>query len=429
MIPLWLVLVAGAGEHDAPAPAAIEAGGAVVPDGEPLDVLVDPGDDLAAAVRALPAGSRLGLRAGEHRGPLRIDRPLEVWGEPGTVVTGRGRGTVVIIAADDVVVRDLRVTGGGRMPQEDDAGLVVGGDRFRVSRVTVDDVYLGIDVRLASDGVIEHCRVRGDETRPFGLRGDGIRLWEAHRNRVSGNHLVDVRDLVIWYADDNVVTGNVVTGSRYGTHLMHTRGNRIEGNRYDGDVVGVFTMYSSDVTLAGNVVTGALGAAGVGLGFKESDSIVVRGNRVVRNTTGVYLDTTPQRVGGSARFSDNLIAANEVGVRFHGPQAGASFDGNGFVANVASVAVDGGGDALGSTFRGNTWTEYAGYDLDDDGVGDLPFELRSASARLRDRRARLAYFTGTPAEALLDLFAAAFPMFAPKPLLVDERPALARRNP
>jgi nitrous oxidase accessory protein len=231
-----------------------------------------------------------------------------------------------------------------------------------------------------------------------------------------------VRDLVIWYSDRNLVAGNRVTGARYGTHLMHTAGNVIAGNLYAGDVVGIFTMYSSSVALVGNTVTGSLGAAGVGLGFKESDLVVVAGNRLVANTTGMYVDTTPHRRDGAAWIASNLVAANEVGFRFHGPQTGAVLEHNGFLGNVRAVAVDGGGDAAGSSFRSNAWSEYAGYDLDGDGSGDLPFVLRSATGALRDRRPDLAFFTGTPAAALLDVLATAFPMFAPKPLLTDPVP-------
>jgi len=419
-----LLAVALAGEMDAVAPASVDVVVAPVPQGPPQDVSAGAGVDVRSVIAGLPAGSRLELGPGTHVGPIIVDRPLEVYGAPGAVVTGNGFGTVLIVASDDVWVHDLHVTGGGHLPQQDDAGLVVAGDRFRIERVVVDESYLGIDVRQASDGSVRDCTVRGDATKSFGLRGDGIRLWEAHRNVVEGNRLEDVRDLVVWYSDDNVVRGNHVTGSRYGTHLMHTQGNDIVGNRYTDDVVGVFTMYSDDIRIAENTVTGAKGAAGVGLGFKESDDVVVENNVLVDNTTGLYLDTTPQRRESQGAFTGNLIGANEVGLRIHGPQHGVLFERNEFIGNVASVSVDGGGDATQTVFRGNTWSEYAGYDLDHDGTGDLPFELRAAASRLRDSRAELAWFTATPTSSLLDLFAAAFPMFAPRPLLRDDTPAM-----
>jgi nitrous oxidase accessory protein len=165
----------------------------------------------------------------------------------------------------------------------------------------------------------------------------------------------------------------------------------------------------------------------MGLGFKESERVVVTGNHLADDTTGIYLDNTPQKIGGTAEFSGNVVAGNDVGIRFHGPQHGARFSANTLDANGLSVTVDGNSDALGSTWDGNSWSDYAGYDLDGDGYGDLPFELTSLTGELRQRRPELAFFQGTPAAALLDLFAAAFPMFAPRPILHDPRPTLVSR--
>ncbi len=414
---MWCLtaIVALAGEHDLQAPPSVTAEGAAIPEGPPLE-LVQP--VIARATR----GSTLRLRAGRYPGPLVIDRPMTVVGEPGAVLDGGGRGSVLLVAAPDVTVRDLAVTGGGHLPQGDDAGVVVGGDRVVLERLRVDEVYLGIDLRMASDGVVRDCTVTGDPSAAFGLRGDGIRLWESDANLVTGNTLDHVRDLVVWYSDGNTIVGNTVRGSRYGTHLMHTAGNRIEDNRFEEDVVGVFVMYSERITIRGNTVTGAHGEAGVGMGFKESDTVTVEDNVLADNTTGLYVDSTPRIRDGISTFADNLLAANDIGVRFHGPSHGARFVGNAFVANRVPASSDDRGRQSSASFEGNHWSGYEGYDLDDDGSGDLPYEVRAASGRLLERVPELTYLTGSPALALVDLFVAAFPMFAPEPVLTDAHP-------
>lgn len=397
-----------------------------LPGGPPREARVEAGGDLSAALAALPAGSSVRLGAGVHAGPVVVDRPLSLVGEPGAVVQGPGRGTVLSIVAPDVRVADLRVTGGGANPTAGDAGILVAGDRAVLERVRVDRALIGIDLRQVQGATVRDCHVAGRTDLPLGQRGDGIRLWESRDNLVQGNRLEDVRDLVVWYSDGNRFVGNEVTRARYGTHFMHADDNVVSGSVFRDDVVGVFVMYSRGVELDGNLVTGGKGAAGVGLGFKESEGVIARGNRLVGNTTGIYLDTTPQQVGGLARFEGNLVAYNDVGLRIHGSQVGAQFVGNSFHENLAQVAVDGRGNALGSRFTGNAWSDYAGYDLDRDGYGDLPHELRRLSDTLRDRRPAIAFFAGTPAAGLLDLLGAAFPMFGPAPLARDERPAMRR---
>lgn len=412
-------------DHRAPvvAPVAVEA--APIPAGPPRTITVHAGEPLAPAIAGLPSGSTLILGAGRHAGPMYIDRTLTVRGEAGAVLTGAGVGSVLLVAAPDTVVRDLRVTGGGHLSNDDDSGVVVAADRVLLERVTVDDVYLGIDFRQASYGVVRDCSISGDPTQPFGRRGDAIRLWESNHNRVEHNTIRDTRDLVVWYATANTIIDNVVTGSRYGTHLMHSDENIVEGNRFLDDVVGVFVMYSTSITLRGNHVIGSLGPAGVGFGFKESDGVIVEDNVLVRNTTGLFLDTTPHNLTGLARFAQNLIAANEVGIRFHGPQYGGDIVENVFVANRMIAAADGNVDAGKYRVENNQWSDYAGYDLDGDGRGDLPFEARSLSASITERAPILTFFSSTPAMALLDLFAEAFPMFRPAAVLTDAAPSMS----
>lgn len=387
-------------------------------------ILVHAGDDVQAVVATAAAGETVHLGAGRHRGPLLVDRSLTIEGEPGTILEGPGRGTVLTIDADDVTVRGLRVRGSGRDATLGDAGVLVTADRAVVENVVMEDVLIGLDVRQSNDGLFRNCEVRGDDSMPLGQRGDGIRIWESKRNRVQHNQLDSVRDVIVWYATENWIVDNVVRNSRYGTHLMHADDNVVAANVYEQDVVGVFVMYSHDIDLWGNRVTGAHGAAGMGLGFKESDAIRAFGNHLYGNTVGVYLDATPQRIGGSALFTGNTLAYNHTGLRVHGSQTGATLVGNAMHENATQASVDGRSNASGSYFLANQWSDYAGYDLDRDGYGDLAYTPQTLSGGLTERRPAVGFFTGTPAAALLDLLAAAFPMFAPRPLLTDARPRL-----
>jgi len=88
------------------------------------------------------------LSAGVHQGPLVIDRREVLQGEPGAVVRGG-----IVVAHDDVQVRDVTVVGG-------ENGITVDGVRGTViDGVTVQGAKLdGIHVRLAGV-VIRDCTV------------------------------------------------------------------------------------------------------------------------------------------------------------------------------------------------------------------------------------------------------------------------------
>ena len=86
----------------------------------------------------------------------------------------------------------------------------------------------------------------------------------------------------------------------------------------------------------------------------------------------------------------------------------------------------GGGDALGSHWEGNDFDDYAGFDFNGDGEGDVPYELYSLSGDLQNRFPDLAFFRGTVALSLVDAVTHILPLFKPRPLLIDKRPALRR---
>lgn len=424
----WACVVGWAWAQAMEAPPSVElpqVPAATVPLGPPLEVTAAPGDDLAAVVGRLPAGSRLRLAPGHHAGPLVVDRPLSVEGE-GAVLTGPGRGTVLAVLADDSRVSGIEVRGGGRDAHQGDAGVLVAADRAYLSHLDIHDVYIGIDLRQADDAVVEHTRVTGPAEGPMGARGDGIRLWESNRNTLRHNVVERVRDVVVWYSQDNLFYDNRIAAGRYGIHFMHADHNRVVGNVLDDNVVGVFAMYSTGLHLVDNLLARANGAAGMGFGCKESNAVEVRHNRFVANTTGVYLDGCPHRLDGATVVTDNLLAYNHAGLRFHQVNAGVEFARNEVYENGSPVVVDGGGNAESATFAHNRWSEYEGYDLDGNGIGDLPYAPALASRGLVQRRPVATFFAGTPAAMLLDFLGTAFPMLAPRPLLTDPSPRLGR---
>jgi nitrous oxidase accessory protein len=212
---------------------------------------------------------------------------------------------------------------------------------------------------------------------------------------------------------------------------MYSHDNVIEGNRYVDDVVGIFAMYSRNLAVRRNVIARSAGAAGVGLGLKESGGLRVEGNWFVANTTGVYLDTSPLDPADGNVFRDNVFRFSDAAVVFHGVARGNDFAANSFRDNGTAVRVEGRGDALAARWEGNHYDDYAGYDLDGDGVGDLPYELRSLTSTLESRRPALAFFRGTAAMALVELVGRALPLFQPTTLMVDPAPRMRapRRAP
>jgi nitrous oxidase accessory protein len=112
-------------------------------------------------------------------------------------------------------------------------------------------------------------------------------------------------------------------------------------------------------------------------------------------------------------------------VLFHSSPHESVFAGNSFRDNFQQVRVDGGGDASDVVWRGNDFDDYAGYDLDGDGLGDVPYELSSLSNRLTSTYPSLAFLHGTPSLALVEAVSFILPLFQARTLLVDPAPRMA----
>lgn len=397
---------------------------AVPPQPLPAGTLVPAGSDLQGAIDAAAPGATLLLGPGRHQGPIRIRKSLHLWGPAAAEVVGSD-GSTVRVEADGASLHGFTVRGSGQRFDLMDGGVWLQGKELVAERLTVRDSLFGILVERCERAAVRGCTVVGTGLPAMGLRGDGIRLWETNDSEVTDNTVTDSRDLVVWYSSRNQLLRNRVSRSRYGTHFMYSHENRLEDSRYQDCEVGVFVMYSRDITLRRNLLARASGSAGIGLGLKEAGNVVVEDNWFLANTTGIYADASPLDPAHHNRFVRNVVRYSEAAVKLHSTVKRSQFADNDFRDNGAVVAVGGLGDALGCEFVGNHYDTYRGYDLDGDGRGDVPFEFRRLSTQLEGRFPELALLHGAPAMGLVDMVGEVLPLFTPKTLLRDAAPRMA----
>lgn len=383
------------------------------------------GAALQAAVDATAAGTALCLGPGRYLGPVTIDHRIELWGPPTAVIASNGVGTTVRLIAAGARLAGVTIDGSGGRYDQNDSAVGVTADDVTVEGVTVMRAVHGLGVDKAHRVRLLGNHVIGSRDPAIGLRGDSIRLWETDDAEVADNVIEDGRDLVVWYSRRAHVHGNRVSRARYGTHFMYSHDARVEGNRYLDVTVGVFIMYSHGMELRGNVIANAAGAAGIAIGFKDAGDAKVVDNLLVHDEVGIYLDGTPQRPDQRVEIAGNAVRLCRSAIVFHASTHHLQVRGNDFGGDEVIVRVDGGGDALDDTWDGNYFDAYTGYDLDDDGTGDVPFELRSYTGVMVAERPELGFFTGAPALALTEAAAHLDPLYRPQALLVDPHPAMA----
>jgi len=89
-------------------------------------------------------------------------------------------------------------------------------------------------------------------------------------------------------------------------------------------------------------------------------------NEFTENTTAVFIDGTSRINYVGNVFNKNGWAIKVSGGCYANRITGNDFTGNSFDVSYNSKMND-------NTFDGNYWGDYTGYDLDKDGVGDVPY--------------------------------------------------------
>ena len=379
-------------------------------------------ETLQERIDAAPDGAEITLIPGEvYMGPVVVRHPVVIDGQGSAVIDGGGKGTVLTLETDGATVKNVTLRNSGRLHNEVNAGLRIKG-AFNVVRDTrIENSLFGIDLTQANNNVLRRNYISSKHV-PLEIRGDSVRIWYSNDNLFEQNHVENARDFVVWYSSGNIIRDNRIQHGRYGIHFMYAHENLVENNEISDCVVGIFLMYANDITVRGNQILRSWGAAGMGVGFKETSGAVVEDNKILGNAVGIYLDPSPWDPDSPNAFHRNQIAYNGIGVQFHTEWTGNDFRDNNFISNFTQISVRGRGTALKEGWNGNYWEDYAGFDRDGDGIGDAPYEIYNYADVLWMDLPPAAFFRGGLALAALDFVERLAPFTEPQLLVREARP-------
>jgi nitrous oxidase accessory protein len=399
---------------------------AIVP---PAAQVPAPSGLLQGRIDASVRGGTLVVPPGIYAGPILIRGPLSVIAEPGAVIDGGGAGSVVTIAGDDVVFRGFTVRNSGREVTQEAAGISVTGNRHRIEANHVHDVYFGIHIGAGRGAIVQDNTIAPGTTH--GARpGHGISVWNMDDTQIRGNRISKARDgIYLSFTNRMVVTGNVVTESRYGLHSMYSQDARFEDNDAKGNLLGAALMMSDRLVLRRNRIREHReGPAAYGLLLKDIGDLIAEDNDILANRVGIYAEGVPASPAKEAIFRGNVIAGNEVGLALQS-NAALTMTGNRIAENLTDVRPLGRQLSTGMRWtregRGNSWGQYRGFDADRDGIGDVPHALQDAMDALIRRNSLVQAFLYTPAHLALESAARMFPLYRQAPVLIDDRPLMA----
>ncbi len=387
-----------------------------------------PASGIQALIDAAEIGEEIVVPAGTYEGPIVVDKQVSLRGEEWPVLDGDGEGTVVEVTAPGVRIEGFVIRASGSTLDHEDSGVKALAPGVEIVGNRLEDVLFGVYLDGADDSVVTDNEISAKDLM-IARRGDLLHVFESSGTVVERNSILGGRDAVIWFSDDTVVRDNVFRQGRYGLHYMYSDRGVLEGNRFEENSVGAFLMFSHHLEVRGNVIAASDGPSGYGVGFKDCDGAVLEENRVVGNRVGVFVDTSPFSLDEFIYYRRNVFAFNDVGVIFQPSIQRNVFSGNAFIDNRQQVAVRGGGFVPESNVWtengvGNYWGDYAGFDADGDGIGDMPYRAEDLFGDVTDRHPDLSFFSDTPAARVLDMAAKAFPVLRPEPRAIDDAPLI-----
>ena len=186
---------------------------------------------LQERVDAAAPNETVHVEAGVHLGAIVINKPLTLAGEPNAEIRGNGTGKVITIAADDVTVTGLRITGSGLDLMQDDAAIFVTGNRATIEKNFIVESLHGVYLKKVSGARIVENRIEGKTTiaastepieKSLGQSAENCDTTLVSNRRGNGIHQ--------WSCEGNLIRGNDISETRDGIYFSFTNNSQVENN-------------------------------------------------------------------------------------------------------------------------------------------------------------------------------------------------------
>lgn len=347
-----------------------------------------------------------------------ITKPLTIIGDKNAVIDGEDKGEIITIEADDVTIDGLIIVNVGTSYTTDFAAVrVVKSENFLLQNLKLEKLFFGIYLEKAKNGKVLNNTITGDAVEEFNS-GNGIQLWYCRGVEVSGNHVEHVRDgIYLEFSDDINIHKNFSKNNvRYGLHFMFSNHDIYRNNLFENNGAGVAVMFSKFIEMKGNIFRENWGTASFGLLLKEINDAEIIGNIFEENTIGINIE-------GSNRvtYKDNDFRNNGWAVKVRGACYTNIFTRNNFLYNSFDISYN--SKLNDNDFTGNFWSNYTGYDLDKDGIGDVPYRPVKLFSYIVNRTPETIVLLRSLFTEILDFSEKVSPVFTPDNLK-DEKPRM-----
>ena len=349
---------------------------------------------------------------------IKIDKGITIIGEDLPTIDGEKKGEIITIGADNVTLDGFKIINVGVSYTTDYASVrLVNSSDFIIQNLVLENLFFGIYLQKSNNGKVLNNTVRGEAVTEFNS-GNAIHLWYCKNVEIAGNDVQRVRDgIYLEFSDNITITNNFSKGNvRYGLHFMFSNNNYVMDNVFETNGAGIALMFSKFMDVENNVIRQNWGTAAYGILLKEVNDATIKNNVFIENTVGITVEGCNR-----LEYSNNDFTSNGYAIRVKGACYENKFIDNNFLYNSFDISYN--GRINSNKFDNNYWSNYTGYDLDKDGIGDVPYRPVKLFSYIVNRTPETIILLRSLFIDIIDFSEKVSPVFTPDDLM-DENPRM-----
>ncbi len=350
---------------------------------------------------------------------LNINKPLTLIGTDYPVIDGTySNSNILTVTSSNVIISGFIIKNVGVSAVNDNAGIKVTNSNYcKIENNRLFNTFFGIYLAKS-----KNCYILGNEVKGNGnvesQSGNGIHLWQCSTIVIQKNRVVNNRDGIYFeFVSNSSIQYNYSSkNKRYGLHFMFSDNCDYINNDFIDNGAGVAVMYTKNIKMQNNRFIDNWGASAYGLLLKDIRDSFIYDNEFKNNTIGILAE-------GSNRLDikRNNFIRNGWAVKIMANCIDDNFSRNNFISNTFDVATN--SKQSYNKFHENYWSEYDGYDLNNDNYGDVPYHPVSLFSYLTSQNEPAIILLRSLFINFLDAAEKVFPSITPE-ALVDKKPLM-----
>lgn len=351
-------------------------------------------------------------------GSIILTKSLTITGQNNPVLDGENKYEILLISGRHIIIRGITFLNSGYSAMNDFAAVkLVDCSNVTIENNTVRNAYFAIHISNTAFAVIRNNRIIGSPLSEQ-MTGNGIHLWKSNNATIEKNNIQGHRDGIYFeFVTKSLIVDNMSEKNiRYGLHFMFSNDDSYYRNTFRNNGAGVAVMYSKKVTMAGNHFEQNWGPSSYGILLKDITDSDIRLNTFYKNTVGIHMEGSSRIVIQKNSFDENGWA-----LKIQASCDDNVFHHNNFTGNTFDVGTN--GTMVLNEFINNYWDKYEGYDINRDGIGDVPYHPVSMYSMIVQQNPYTLILLRSFTVSLLDKAEKAIPSLTPEHLL-DNKPLM-----